>query len=92
MMLLTLEPSSQYRKDRKLMKKQGKNLSLLDSVIKKLQKRELLEAKHRDHPLKGKYAGCRECHVAPDWLLIYKTDNRKLVLIANRTGSHSELF
>jgi mRNA interferase YafQ len=54
--------------------------------------REPLAAKHQDHPLKGKYAGYRECHVTPDWLLIYKVDGAKLVLIANRTGSHSELF
>jgi mRNA interferase YafQ len=90
--MLALETTAKYRKDRKLMKKQGKDLSLLDSIIKKLQNRETLEAKHRDHPLMGNFSRLRECHIAPDWLLIYAIDNNRLVLTASRTGSHSDLF
>jgi mRNA interferase YafQ len=74
------------------MSKQGKDLSLLDAVIEKLQNNETLDAKHRDHPLHGDYVGFRECHIEPDWLLIYGIDSGKLVLTASRTGSHSDLF
>jgi len=90
--MLALETTAKYRKDRKLMRKQGRDLSLLDSIIKKLQKREPLEAKHRDHPLMGNFSRLRECHITPDWLLIYAIDNNRLVLTASRTGSHSDLF
>ncbi|MCL1967029.1 MAG: type II toxin-antitoxin system YafQ family toxin [Fibromonadales bacterium] len=74
------------------MKKQGKDMSLLLAIIRKLQNREMLDAKHRDHPLQGEYSECRECHITPDWLLIYSIDNEVLVLTAVRTGSHSDLF
>jgi len=90
--MLRLETTVKYRKDRKQMKKQGKDLLLLDSVINKLQKREPLEAKHCDHQLKGKFSRLRECHITPDWLLIYAIDNNRLVLTASRTGSHSDLL
>jgi mRNA interferase YafQ len=90
--MLRLETTSKYRKDRKRMKKQGKNLSLLDAVITKLQNKEPLETKHCDHQLTGNFARLRECHITPDWLLIYAIDNNRLVLTASRTGSHSELF
>ena len=90
--MLKLETTARYRKDRKRMKKQGKDLSLLLAIIKKLQNRETLDAKHCDHPLHGNYARHRECHITPDWLLIYGIDKDKLVLTASRTGSHSDLF
>jgi mRNA interferase YafQ len=90
--MLELETSKKYRKDRRLMKKQGKDLSLLDDIIEKLCKQELLEHKYHDHPLNGYYEGFRECHITPDWLLIYQIDNEILVLTAIRTGSHSDLF
>jgi len=90
--MLRLETTTKYRKDRKRMKKQGKDLSLLDSVITKLQKRETLEAKYCDHQLTGNFARLRECHISPDWLLIYAIDNGRLILTASRTGSHSELY
>ncbi len=92
MTMLELETTAKYRKDRKRMKKRGADLSLLREIIRKLQNREPLEAKHNDHPLKGDYIGFRECHVTPDWLLIYAIDNNRLVLTASRTGSHSDLF
>ena len=90
--MLRLETTARYRKDRKRMKRQGKDLSLLDSVIIQLQKGELLEARYCDHPLTGNFARLRECHISPDWLLIYAIDNGRLVLTASRTGSHSELY
>jgi mRNA interferase YafQ len=90
--MLRLETSSKYKKDRKLMKKQGKNMYLLDSIIEKLQNRETLDIKHHDHQLYGDYDGFRECHITPDWLLIYWVDDEALVLTAARTGSHSDLF
>jgi mRNA interferase YafQ len=91
-MMLRLAPTSRYRKDKKQMRKRGLDLSLLEAIIEKLRKRETLEEKHKDHALKGNYAGFRECHVLPDWLLIYGIDNERLVLTALRTGSHSDLF
>jgi len=90
--MLRLETTTKYRKDRKRMKKQGKDLQLLDAIIEKLQNREPLEAKHRDHQLTGNFSRLRECHITPDWLLIYAIDNNRLVLTASRTGSHSELL
>jgi len=90
--MLKLETTSRYRKDRKLMKKQGKDMSLLLAIIRKLQNQETLDPKHHDHPLHGDYNGCRECHITPNWLLIYSVDNEVLILTAVRTGSHSDLF
>ena len=90
--MLRIETSSRYRKDRKLMAKQGRDLSLLDDIIDKLKNRKLLEAKHRDHALTGNFARLRECHITPDWLLIYAIENDRLVLSLSRTGTHSDLF
>ena len=74
------------------MKKQGKNMTLLESVIDTLLAERELDEKHRDHPLTGNYIGFRECHVQPDWLLIYIVDHGQLILTASRTGTHSDLF
>ena len=90
--LLDFKTTKRFRKDRKLMKRQGRDLSSLDDIILKLRKLEPLAIKHRDHALAGNFVGCRECHVEPDWLLIYGIDKKKLVLIAFRTGTHSELL
>ena len=70
----------------------GKDLSKLQAVIDKLANGDKLDDRHRDHALIGNYNGCRECRVSPDWLLVYKIDNGKLVLLLYRLGSHSELF
>ncbi|MBR1523131.1 MAG: type II toxin-antitoxin system YafQ family toxin [Lachnospiraceae bacterium] len=74
------------------MKKQGKDMSLLESVIDDLLDEKVLDEKYQDHPLVGNYIGFRECHIQPDWLLIYAIDNDQLILTASRTGSHSDLF
>jgi len=90
--MLKLETTARFRKDLKLMKKQGKDISLLREIIRKLQNQERLDPKYRDHPLKGNYIRCRECHIDPDWLFIYSIDKGKLILTASRTGSHSDLL
>ena len=84
--------TSQFKKDLKLAKRQGKDIDKLFAVIEKLANGEILEAKYRDHDLTGKYKGCRECHVEPDGLLIYEINNGVLVLMLYRVGSHSDLF
>ena len=84
--------TTQFKKDLKLAKKQGKNIEKLFDVIERLANGEVLDEKYRDHDLTGNYKGCRECHVDPDWLLIYEIDNGILVLMLYRIGSHSELF
>ena len=90
--LFTLQPTSQYRKDRKRLKKQGFPMELLDDVLQTLIEGKQLAPVHNDHMLSGNYAGHRECHVKPDWLLIYIKNQEKLILTATRTGSHSDLF
>ena len=84
--------TNQFKKDLKSAKKQGKNTDKLFNVIEKLANGEPLEQKYRDHDLSGSLKGCRECHIEPDWLLIYQIVDDVLVLILYRVGSHSELF
>lgn len=67
-------------------------MALLTEIIKKLAAGEKLPAKNRDHSLAGDYSGCRECHITPDWLLIYEIVEETLILYLTRTGSHSDLF
>jgi mRNA interferase YafQ len=87
---LNLVWTGQFKKDYKRAKKQGKPLDDLRSVVEKLAGRTPLPPKNRDHPLSGRWHKHRECHIAPDWLLIYRTDGDDLIL--ERTGSHSEPF
>lgn len=91
-MKYTIQRTTRFDKDLKLAAKQGKDLTKLQIVIDKLANGDKLDDKHRDHALIGNYSGCRECHVSPDWLLVYKIDGDKLVLLLYRLGSHSELF
>ena len=74
------------------LKKRGLDISKLCEVVDKLRNGEKLEPKYRDHALIGNYKNCRECHINPDWLLIYEIVDDKLVLILYRNGKHSELF
>jgi mRNA interferase YafQ len=92
--LLKLAPSTKFKKDLKRVTKQGKNRALIDNVIEKLQHQEPLPQKNHDHALLGDYKGYRECHITPDWLLIYRIiHNTSIELLElTRTGSHSELF
>ena len=84
--------TTQFKKDLKLAKKQNKGLDKLFEVINTLAEGGTLETKYRDHELSGNYKGTRECHIEPDWLLVYEIKNDVLVLMLYRVGSHSELF
>ena len=90
--MLILETTAQFRRDYKLMKKRGCERELIETVLDKLLNGCPLEAAHRDHALTGNYTGFRECHIKPDWLLVYKIERDRLVLVAQRTGTHSDLF
>lgn len=79
-----------FEKDIKRLKKRGKDLSKLAKVSRKLISGEALEAKHHDHALKGEYVDCRECHIEPDWLLIYIIHNPHITFISS--GSHADVF
>ena len=87
-----LRPTTKFQKDLKRIAKRGYDISLLTDVIKKLANGERLPEKNKDHALSGDYAGYRECHITPDWLLIYEIENDELILYLTRTGTHSDLF
>ncbi|MDY4692959.1 type II toxin-antitoxin system YafQ family toxin [Bilifractor sp. HCP3S3_D3] len=91
-MILTVKYTSAYKKSYKLMKKRGLDLSLLDDVINTLRQGKALDEKYHDHELKGMLKGFRECHIQPDWLLIYLIENDILTLTLVDTGSHADLF
>ena len=84
--------TGKFKKGLKLARKRGLNIKLLDDIVEKLLNGIPLEEKHRDHELKGKYKGFRECHIQPDWLLIYLLENDILTLTLVDTGTHSDLF
>jgi mRNA interferase YafQ len=86
----TIRRTSQFKRDVKQMQQRGKDLGKLRKVLESLVKDEKLSQKYRDHVLVGQYKGTRECHIDPDWLLIYELAESEVVLI--RTGSHSDLF
>jgi len=90
--MYTVKPTSRFQKDVKKAQKRGLDMELLTSVIKKLAAGEELPARNRDHALIGEYTGCRECHIQPDWLLIYEVEQEALFLYLIRTGTHSDLF
>ena len=81
-----------YKKSYKLMKKRGLDLSLLDEVVDLLRQGKQLDEKYRDHSLSGDFIGFRECHIKPDWLLVYLIENDVLTLTLVDTGSHSDIF
>ncbi len=87
-----VKPSNQFRKDLKLAAKRGYKIELLTDVIKKLANGEVLEPKYKDQQLSGNFGFYRECHIQPDWLLIYEIDGEQLILLLSRTGTHSDLF
>jgi mRNA interferase YafQ len=91
-MTLSIRPTSKFQKDLKRAKKRGYDISLLRDVISKLAHGEQLPSKYKDHNLQGTYEGCRECHITPDWLLIYEISDNSLILFLTRTGTHSDLF
>lgn len=91
-MKYTIKATTRFEKDVKQAQKRGKDLDKLFYVIEKLANGEKLEECYRDHSLVGLYKGCRECHIEPDWLLVYEIFEDVLILSLVRTGSHSDLF
>lgn len=87
---MILHYTTQFKKDYKRVKKQNKDLSKLKSVIENLVRKQILEPRYKDHPLSGNWKGHRDCHIEPDWILIYRITSDALFL--ERTGSHAELF
>lgn len=84
--------SARFKKDYKTILKRGYDVNLLEQIIELLVNEKPLPQKYLDHVLAGKYTGHRECHITPDWLLIYKIENDILTLTLTRTGTHSDLF
>lgn len=87
-----VKPTTQFKKDFKLAMKRSMKIELLEEVIAMLAIGETLPDKHKDHALTGNWVGHRECHILPDWLLIYRIEDEVLVLTLARTGTHSDLF
>ena len=90
--MLKPKPSNRFKKNYVLMEKRGYDMSLIDNIIETLLNEEPLPPACMDHPLQGNWKGFRECHILPDWLLIYKKDGINLLLYLERTGTHSDLF
>ena len=88
----TVQTTTLFKKDFKLAMKRGLNVELLENIIALLAMGEPLPAKNKDHALTGNWVGHRECHILPDWLLIYRVEDDVLVLTLARTGTHSDLF
>ena len=90
--MYSLRQTSAFKRDYKRAKRRGCDMELLAEAIRILQSGEPMPEQYRDHPLSGNYAGHRECHIAPDWLLVYYKTETVLVLTLSRTGTHSDLF
>ena len=90
--MLTIKYHTMFKKNFKRIKKRGYDISRLEKIIELLANEVPLPEQFKDHNLSGNYNGFRECHIAPDWLLIYQVNNNELVLVLSRTGSHSDLF
>ena len=84
--------SSRFKKDIKLAVKRGKDLEKLSSVVELLCEGNPLPKQYKDHPLAGDYSGFRDCHIEPDWVMIYRIENSQVQLILARTGTHADLF
>lgn len=90
--MLNIVPSNRFRKDVKLAIKRGYRMELLERVVDQIAAGKKLDEKHKDHLLTGDYGGFRECHITPDWLVIYQIRGEDLLLFLSRTGTHSDLF
>lgn len=91
-MIYKVKYSSKFKRNYKLAKKRGMNVKLLEEIIDKLRRRIPLEKRYKDHELRGRYKGFRECHIQPDWLLVYFVEDDVLVLTLVDTGTHADLF
>ena len=88
--MLSIRPTARFKKDLLKASRQGKNIQNLQKILERLATPEPLPPRHRDHKLKGEWRDFRECHIEPDWLLLYCIEGKELILV--RTGSHSDLF
>lgn len=84
--------TTKFKRDYKIAMKRHLDINLLDDIIRKLAGGEMLPEKNRDHELTGDWIGHRECHIQPDWLLLYRIDDNVLVLTLTRTGTHSDIY
>lgn len=90
--MLTIKYQTAFKRDYKRIKKRGYDTRILEKAIELLAEGNGLPAEYHDHALSGDYTGCRECHLAPDWLLVYEIIESELLLYLTRTGTHSDLF
>ncbi len=90
-MKYNIKVTKSFKQGLKRSKKRGFDLRKLERVINKLADGKMLEEKYKDHELIGRYKGYRDCHIEPDWILIYKIENNMLLLILLDTGTHSDL-
>ena len=90
--MLTIRYQTAFKKDYKRIIRRGYDVRLMEEVVSILAEQKPLPESYKDHQLFGDYTGCRECHITPDWLLVYKVDENELILYLTRTGSHSDLF
>lgn len=90
-MMYELILTSAYKKGYRRMKKRGMDMSLLDTVVDKLQKGESLDDKYHDHTLEGQLADCRECHITPNWVLVYRRNQNTITLTLVDTGTHQDM-
>ena len=90
--MLKFRTTGQFEKDYKRMQKRGKDVEKLHAVMQLLINEDALHSHHRDHPLMGNFKDRRECHIEPDWLLIYKLSKKEKTITFERTGSHSDIF
>lgn len=94
MIKYTIKRTNSFKRQYKKVRRQGKDISKMEYIIEKLASGQKLDAKYKDHNLSDNkyYKGCRECHIEPDWLLVYKIIDNELILYLVETGSHSDLF
>ena len=90
--MLTIRYETNFKKDYKRLAKRGYNVASLAEVIELLASNQSLDRRYKDHPLIGDYKDCRDCHISPDWVLIYRIDYSKGELILIRTGTHNDVF
>jgi len=90
--MLELEITNKFKRDWDKLKKRGYDTTLLRELVKLLREGKPLPPKYKDHPLQGARSGYRDCHIKDDWVLIYKIDKNKLILILVETGTHSDVF
>jgi mRNA interferase YafQ len=90
--MLTPQETTRFRRDLRGMRRRGRDVQKLQAIVRLLVHQQPLAPRHRDHPLMGEWLGYRDCHIEPDWLLIYKIDREEATLTLVRTGTHSDLF